>query len=178
MGTKTFMKYNYELKRSKRKTLCLEVAENLDIIVRAPINCPKSKIDEFVIRHENWIEKNLKTQKNREYLKPLTNQEVENLKKSAKEVIPKRVEYYSKVMGLFPTGVKITSAQKRLGSCSYKNSLCFSYKLMQFPQDVIDYVVVHELAHIEHKNHSNDFYELISQYIPGYKDKIFVIKNM
>ena len=47
------MKYNYELKRSKRKTLCLEVAENLDIIVRAPINCPKSKIDEFVIRHEN-----------------------------------------------------------------------------------------------------------------------------
>ena len=81
-------------------------------------------------------------------------------------------------MGLFPTGVKITSAQKRLGSCSYKNSLCFSYKLMQFPQDVIDYVVVHELAHIEHKNHSNDFYELISQYIPDYKDKIFVIKNM
>lgn len=172
------MKYKYTLKRSKRKTLSLEVAQNLEIIVRAPMNCSKTRIDDFVTKHEKWIDKALKTQSSREYSKPLTSQEIEDYKNMAKEIIPRRVEYYSKIMELFPTGVKITSAQKRLGSCSYKNSLCFSYKLMQYPQDVIDYVVVHELAHIEHKNHGKDFYNLISQYIPDYKDKIYKIKNM
>ncbi|MEG1614194.1 MAG: M48 family metallopeptidase, partial [Oscillospiraceae bacterium] len=77
-----------------------------------------------------------------------------------------------------PTAVKITSAEKRFGSCSGKNSLCFSYRLMQYPQDAIDYVIVHELAHIKHKNHSKNFYELIEQYMPDYKERNAILKNM
>ena len=73
-------------------------------------------------------------------------------------------------MNIKPTGVKITSAQKRFGSCNGKNSLCFSYILMLYPDEAVDYVVVHELSHIRHHNHSKDFYKLISSVLPDYKD--------
>ena len=99
------------------------------------------------------------------------------LKLKAKEIIPQKVEHFAKIMNLKPTSVKITSAQKRFGSCSGKNSLCFSYILMQYPEKAIDYVVVHELAHIVHKNHSKDFYKLIATYLPDYKERIKLLKS-
>ncbi len=178
MGTKAYMKYDYTLIRSKRKTLSLEILPSLEAVVRAPMACSDIEINNFVEKHEKWLDNHMDIQKNRKYLKELTAEEITELKKQAQDFLPERVEHYSKIMGLYPAGIKITSAQKRLGSCNYKNGLCFSYRLMQYPKDVIDYVVVHELAHIKHKNHSKDFYNLVSKYIPNYKDKIFVIKNM
>ena len=74
-------------------------------------------------------------------------------------------------MGLEPTGVKITSAKKRFGSCSAKNSICYSWRLMLYSKEAIDYVVVHELAHIAHKNHGPQFYALIEKYLPDYKER-------
>ena len=73
--------------------------------------------------------------------------------------------------------MKITSARKRFGSCSGKNSLCFSYWLMLYPQEAVDYVIVHELAHIVHKNHSAAFYRLIGQYLPDYRERIKMLKQ-
>ncbi|MEG0978845.1 MAG: SprT family zinc-dependent metalloprotease [Oscillospiraceae bacterium] len=172
------MKYEYILKRSKRKTLSLEVSREMQIIVRAPKLCPKIVIDNFVARHESWIEKSLDKQRNRQSAKSLSPQQTADLKMQAKEQIPAKVKYYSNLMMLYPTAVKITSAEKRFGSCSGKNSLCFSYRLMQYPQDAIDYVIVHELAHIKHKNHSKNFYELIEQYMPDYKERNAILKNM
>ena len=60
---------------------------------------------------------------------------------------------------------------------SGKNSLNFSYRLMMYPKEAIDYVVVHELAHIKHHNHSADFYKLIEQYMPDYKKRIAILKQ-
>ena len=74
-------------------------------------------------------------------------------------------------MELKPAGIKITSAQKRFGSCSGKNSICYSWRLMLYPPEAIDYVVVHELAHIVHKNHSAKFYALVAKYLPDYKER-------
>ena len=72
-------------------------------------------------------------------------------------------------MGLRPAGVTITSARTRFGSCSAKGRLCFSWRLMQYPPEAIDYVVVHELAHLVHMNHGPEFYALIERYLPDYK---------
>lgn len=80
-------------------------------------------------------------------------------------------------MGVSPTGIKITSAKKRFGSCSGKNSLCFSFMLMQYPEEAVDYVVVHELAHIRHHNHSRDFYRFIEKYMPDYKEREKLLKK-
>jgi len=178
MGTKTYMKYNYNLKRSKRKTLALEITFDSQIIVRAPMYISQKKIDDFVQKHEQWLEKHLEKQSKRQCSNELTPQQIEELKRQASEVLPKKVEYYSNLMQLYPTGVKITSAKRRFGSCNGKNSLCFSYRLMQYPNDAVDYVVVHELAHIKYKDHSRNFYSLIEQYMPDYKARDAILKNM
>jgi len=107
----------------------------------------------------------------------LTGEEQEALVLLAKEKIPPIVEHYADIMGLSPQGVRITKAEKRFGSCSGKNRLCFSYRLMQYPQEAIEYVVVHELAHIVHKNHGRDFYALIETTLPDYKKREALLKK-
>lgn len=72
-------------------------------------------------------------------------------------------------MGLYPMGVRITAARHRFGSCSADNRLCFSLLLMQYPPEAIDYVVVHELAHIRHKHHQAAFYNLVAIVLPDWK---------
>ena len=75
------------------------------------------------------------------------------------------------MMGVTPAGVKITSARTRFGSCSGKNSLCFSWRLMLYPPQAIDYVVVHEMAHIRHHNHSKDFWAFVASVMPDYRER-------
>jgi predicted metal-dependent hydrolase len=80
-------------------------------------------------------------------------------------------------MGVAPTGVKITSARTRFGSCSGKNSLCFSLYLMEYPEDAIDAVVVHELAHIRHKDHSPAFYAEVERWMSDYRQRAKLLKQ-
>ena len=77
--------------------------------------------------------------------------------------------YYSEQMGLYPTQVRITGARTRFGSCSSQGHICFSWRLMQYPPEAIDYVVVHELAHLRYMNHGAEFYALIARYLPDWK---------
>ncbi len=168
----------YKLIRSARRTLALEISRDLTVTVRAPMNMPDEIIDGFVSKHEKWIEKKLAVMKSREVKADnLTESEIAELKQKAKEIIPQKVERFAEIMGLAPTGVKITSAKKRFGSCSGKNSLCFSYRLMLYPDAAIDYVVVHELAHIKHHNHSAQFYKLVEKYLPDYKFRENLLKR-
>ena len=81
------------------------------------------------------------------------------------------VARYSAEMQLYPTGITITGARKRFGSCSGKNRICFSWRLMQYPEEAIDYVVVHELAHIRHKDHSRAFYDCVAQVMPDWRER-------
>ncbi|QSX06617.1 M48 family metallopeptidase [Sedimentibacter sp. zth1] len=171
-------KYDYTLIRSNRKTIELSINKSLEIIVRAPIIMSTMDIEKFVLKNNKWIEKHLVIMKNKiskNDFKELTTEEILKLKLLAKKIIPKKVEYFSKMMNVNPTGIKITSAKTRWGSCSYKNSLCFSYRLANMPNEFIDYVVVHELAHIKIKNHSKIFYKEIEKYMPDYKERIKMI---
>ena len=167
------MMYDYELIRSRRKTLALEITRDCRVLVRAPMRAPKKTIDAFVSAHEAWIAKHLESQRQRSASAPPppTAAEIEALKAQARALLPEKVAYWSQVMGLVPTGVKITAARKRYGSCSGKNSLCFSCFLMEKPEAAIDLVVVHELCHIREKNHGPRFYALLAQYLPDYKER-------
>lgn len=164
--------------RSKRKTLILEVKENGEVVLRAPFWCSSKTIDDFVNEKNNWLKSAIERQKRfNQNRVQLDEKRIAELKKSAKILLPDRVSYYSKIMGVEPTGVKITSAQKRFGSCNTKNSICFSYLLMLYPQEAIDYVVVHELAHIRFHNHGKDFYSFIESVLPDYKNKEKILKD-
>lgn len=162
----------YELIKSrKRRTIEMSINDEGKLVVRAPQNMAKSEIDAFVEKHRHWAEKHIKLKKERIKKYSVSPEEEENIKKTALPYLKERTEYFSAIMGLEPTGVKITSAKKRFGSCSAKNSICYSWRLMLYPKEAIDYVVVHELAHIAHKNHSSQFYALIEKYIPDYKER-------
>lgn len=90
-------------------------------------------------------------------------------RKRASEIINERLGFYSKMLNLFPSGTKITGALYRHGSCSGKNSLSFSWRLMMAPIPVIDYVIIHELCHIKEKNHSEGFWGLVEKAMPDYR---------
>ena len=162
----------YELIRSRRRTLALEITRDCRVLVRAPLRTSQARIDAFVSAHQDWIARHLERQRQRAAAAPPpTEGDIAALKARARETLPPKVAYWAGVMGVHPTGMKITAAQKRYGSCSGKNSLCFSCFLMRQPEAAIDLVVVHELCHIREKNHGPAFYALLAQYLPDYKER-------
>ncbi len=169
---------DYTLIRAKRHTMSLQLDRDGRAVVRAPYGVKKEFIDRFVAEHEGWLARAREKQQNRRLAHPEpTDEERKALIARAKEYLPMRVDYWSGIMGLTPTGLKITSARTRFGSCSGKNSLCFSWRLMQYPPEAIDYVVVHELAHIRHHDHSPAFYALIERYMPDWRERMKLLKE-
>ena len=164
---------NYELIRSKRRTLSLEITNDCRALVRAPMQLSQEEIDQFVANHESWIKINIERVRQHTAAIPpdATVEEIAALKEKARAILPGKVAYWSGVMGVKPTGLKITAARKRYGSCSGKNSLCFSCFLMNYPEEAIDLVVVHELCHIKEKNHGPRFYALLAQYLPDHAER-------
>lgn len=166
------MLFDYTLIRSNRKSVSIQVDVDCNIVVRAPLRLSQNEIDRILLEKKKWLEKTIILQREKKKsVKEYTDDEIKLLRKKAKEIIPEKVEYYSGLMQLYPTSVKINSAKKRYGSCSGTNNLNFSLYLMDKDERFIDYVVVHELAHIKHHNHSKEFYSLIEKYMPDYKQR-------
>lgn len=169
---------DYTLIRAKRRTMSLQLDRAGNAVVRAPYGVKKEFIDRFVAEHEDWLTRTREKQAARRLAHPEpTDEERKALIARAKEYLPMRVDYWSGIMGLMPTGLKITSARTRFGSCSGKNSLCFSWRLMQYPREAIDYVVVHELAHIRHHDHSAAFYRFIASVMPDHEARRALLRQ-
>ena len=172
------MTEDYTVRYSRRRTIAVEITREAKVLVRAPVGTPRAVIEETVRKNAKWIEKH--RARRLEYLmahpEP-TAEEQKALIAAAKAYIPPRVAHFSALMGLKPERVTITGARTRFGSCSGKNRLCFSWRLMQYPPEAIDYVIVHELAHIRHKNHGRAFYGLIERYMPDYKARRTLLKR-
>lgn len=166
----------YRLIRSGRRTLALELAEDGGLIVRAPFAAPLSDIEDFVDAHASWVEKH-RARRALRTLAPLSEEEKRALCARALLDLPARTARFAKQMGVSYSGVKITSAKKRLGSCNAQRGISYSYRVMQYPEEVIDYVVVHELAHCKEMNHSPRFYAIIARYLPDYKERIRVLRT-
>ena len=162
---------SYEIIRSARKTMALQVTIEGKVIVRAPNYVSQKQIAGFVQKNSAWILKKQAAQQNHAPTPLPAQDEWRLLITMAKETLPDRVAYFSEIMGVTPTAVKITRAQTRFGSCSGKNSICFSALLMRYPPAAIDYVVVHELAHITHKNHGASFWAAVAAVLPDYKER-------
>jgi len=163
----------YTLIRSDRRTLAVEIRTDGTVAVRAPKYMPERQIRRFVEARKDWIETHVQKQlaKQRTAPSPLTAAEAESLRERAKAELPARTAYYAVRMGLAVPEVRIGSARTRYGSCTAKNVLHFSRYLMANEADAIDYVVVHELAHIRHKNHSPQFYAEIAKILPDWKER-------
>ena len=169
--------HTFELIRSRRRTLGLEIREGR-VIVRAPLAASADAIHAFVAAHEDWISLHLARDEARRAAPPEPDEARRaELIRRAQEELPPLVSRYGRIMGLAPARVTITGARTRLGSCSSRGSICFSWRLMDYPADAIEYVVVHELAHMRHMDHGQDFYREIERVLPDYRRRIALLKR-
>ena len=158
--------------RSGRKTVSIQVKPN-EVIIRAPMRMKEKEIEKFVESKRNWIEKHLKTlsekQKALENIEPYSDEEIRSFIKKAKEIIPKKVEFYAEKIGVTYNRITIRCQRTRWGSCSSKGNLNFNCLLVLLPDEIIDSVIVHELCHRKHMNHSAKFYEEVEKVFPEYR---------
>ena len=157
--------------KSKRKTVSIQVKPN-EVIIRAPIKTKEKEIEMFAESKRNWIEKHLESLSEKQKLlqntKPYTEEEIRSFVAKAKEIIPKKVEFYADKIGVTYNNITIRCQRTRWGSCSSKGNLNFNCLLVLLPDEIIDSVIVHELCHRKQMNHSAKFYAEIEKVFPDY----------
>ena len=158
--------------RTKRKTLAIELKDD-GLLVRAPKRMSNWDIKDFILSKKDWIERHQKNINERRELQkqyqPYTEEELKELAKKAKEIIPAKVRRYAEIVGVSYGRITIRCQTTRWGSCSSKGNLNFNCLLMELPDEVIDSVIVHELCHRKHMNHSKAFYDEVESVFPEYK---------
>ncbi len=158
--------------KSKRKSISIQLKED-GIHVRAPKYMTRQEIDAVLNKKSNWIEKHwaIMRERNRavEKLEPYTEDDIKVMIEKAKVIIPQKAKYYAPIVGVDYGRITIRNQKTRWGSCSSKGNLNFNCLLMELPDEVIDYIVVHELCHRKEMNHSARFYAEVERVIPEYK---------
>lgn len=163
------MMVNFELIRSARRTIAVEI-RNGRVIVRAPQRMSKAEIERFVASKADWINKHLEAAMQLQDVpaQPFTAAEIQQLADAALQDIPQRVRKYAAIIGVTVGRITIRNQKTRWGSCSSKGNLNFNCLLMLCPEDVRDYVVVHELCHRKELNHSPRFWNEVARVMPDY----------
>ncbi len=163
--------YKYELIRSNRTTIALQIKGDGRIIVRAPLRMAARDIQRFVDSKAAWIEKHLAIiqQRKNPVEAAFTLEQLQQLADAAKSDLPQRVARFAAIVGVTYGRITIRAQKSRWGSCSGKGNLNFNCLLMLCPEDVRDYVVVHELCHRKELNHSPRFWAEVEKVLPGYK---------
>ena len=163
------MEIPYTLVRSCRKTISIMIKPTGEVEVRCPRRCSKREINTFVASKEAWIRKHLKTIAARPEVSVLSTGERKALAEKAAEVLPEKVSRFAQQLGVSYGRITIRSQRTRWGSCSAKGNLNFNCLLMLCPEEVQDYVVIHELCHRKEMNHSTAFWAEVERHCPDYR---------
>lgn len=163
----------YSLIRSSRKTLSIEIDGEGRILVRAPKQYSQTRVEQFLKEKSSWIEAKVALQEEKRRKKAhapvLSEREKTLYREKAREVLNERASYYAAIMNVDYGRVAIREQKTRWGSCSAIGNLNFNWKLIMMPPGVLDYVVVHELAHRKEMNHSKRFWDVVEEVIPDYR---------
>lgn len=165
---------NVEIIKTKRKTISLEIHREGRVIVRAPLGITERELEDFIESHKSWIEQK------RRLLEERKQQALSTKAPPADEISPKEwkqirtsfaeaVEEYCHRMNVTVGRITIRDQKTRWGSCSAKGNVNFNYRLYYMPRELMEYVVVHELAHRKHMDHSARFWEEVERYCPKYR---------
>ena len=178
-----------EIIHSKRKTFGLEVKASGEVKARVPYRALDAGVKLFIEQHREWVfaKFDYAAKKNEERkLNPKrvdsSIPKIEDLSRTellkVRNKIVSRVEYYSDIMKVTYGRIAVKNQKTRWGSCSSMKNLNFNYRLAYMPDELLDYVVVHELAHIRHMNHSSAFWQEVEKYYPDYKICRLKLKNV
>ena len=162
-----------EIIRSTRKTLSVEVSSDCRLIVRAPLHMKDRDIQRFLAEKTDWIEThlNMVLKRQAQCLPELSDAEVKQLAEAALTDLPMRVGRYAAQMGVTVSRITIRSQRTRWGSCSARGNLNLNCLLMLCPEEIRDYVVVHELSHRLELNHSPRFWAQVERVLPDYRER-------
>lgn len=166
---------NVRIIKSNRRTVVLSVIDGV-ITVKAPLGYPDKKIDEFIVKKSNWINKRLVDYFNSKNVQKLTDEEIKTLRNETHILVTKYAEYYSKIMEVTYNRICVKKQKTLWGSCSNKGNLNFNLLLAQMPEMIVKYVVVHELAHLIEMNHSVRFWNVVKKFFPEYKQCVKWLK--
>ena len=169
----------YTLIRSRRRSVAMQISPQGELIVRAPLRLPAREIDRLVREKADLIEAHRRRWQERQALRPPEPTEAERkaLIARAKAELPPLLERYAARMGVRPRGMRVTSARTRWGSCSSKGTVCFSWRLMRMPEEFVEYVVVHELAHLREMNHGPRFWAVVASVLPDWRARRALGRN-
>ncbi|PDX25294.1 metalloprotease [Helicobacter pylori] len=174
-------------KSEKIKTLSLNITPSLEVILKMPNSCPQARASAFLKEQEAWLKKTFLAMQEKHSLlrsrlntykdKILVFDEVKNandytlteLKKILKTYLEQQLPLIAQKMQTSYTHFSIRNNAKVLGSCSYHNRLSFALLLVCTQKEAIDYVIIHELAHTIHKNHSKNFWRCVQIFCPNYR---------
>ena len=169
----------YRFVRSSRKTLSVEIGPT-GLTVKAPYSASKRDVEAFLRKRPHWIlahydamqEKmeKLSQQNGNSHLSESQKEALEKRYRNlARECITKRASYYAAQLGVTYSSIRIAEQKTRWGSCSSRGTLSFHWRLVLAPPAVMDYVVVHEVCHLIHMDHSPDFWAEVESLMPDYK---------
>ncbi|MGN8512403.1 M48 family metallopeptidase [Helicobacter pylori] len=174
-------------KSKKIKTLSLNITPSLEVILKMPDSCSQARASAFLKEQEAWLKKTflamqekysllhsrLETYQNKilvfDEMKNANDYTLTELKKILKTYLEQKLPLIAQKMQTYYTGFNIRNNAKVLGSCSYHNRLSFALLLICAQKEAIDYVIIHELAHTIHKNHSENFWRCVESFCPNYQ---------
>ncbi len=161
-----------EIVRSRRRTMTADIKPDGHVVVHAPLRMPLYEITRFLTEKSGLIEKHVQKRiaENKELsgVRPFTLEEIQKMADSALEIIPRRVEYFAQLLGVTYNRITIRNQKTRWGSCTSSGNLNFNCLLVMAPPEVLDSVVVHELCHRKHLDHSKEFYADVYKVFPDY----------
>jgi predicted metal-dependent hydrolase len=163
---------NIAVIRSRRRTLALQVRQSGEVVVRAPLFVREQEVRRFVEEHLAWIEKQQRklacAAEQRREIQPLSKAELSGLTEQARRDLTERARLFAQRVGVTYGRITIRNQKTKWGSCSAQGNLNFNCLLMDAPQEVLDYVVVHELCHRLHMDHSPAFWAEVARVLPDY----------
>ena len=160
------MTTDVEIIRSRRRTLSLELRRDGRAVLRAPLWVSEREIRRFLAKSEPWLAARRQKLADHPAQEPLSERELKALKSRGKAVFAEKAAYFAPLVGVGYGRVSVRSQRTKWGSCSSRGDLSFNCLLLLAPEEVLDYVVVHELCHRLEMNHSPRFWQQVARVLP------------
>lgn len=169
--------FSYTIVKSRRRTLAAEVRPDGSVTIRVPLAAGKKDVERFLNEKSDWIAKHVKAAQSGSKQEKLTEKELKELKKRAKQLFCEKVARFADLTEVSYGGISVRSQKTLWGSCTRKGNLSFNCLLLLLPEEIADYVVVHELCHRKRMDHSPLFWKEVEKILPDYKARKKYLKS-
>lgn len=165
-------RYPYTILENPRaRRVTITIRRDGSVFVTKPRRVSEGAVRDFIEKNEAWIDRARakyaglpKTSRIESSL-----QEYKRYRRAARELLARRVEYFSRLYGVRVRGITIRNQRSRWGSCSHSGTVSLNYRILFLQEKLADYVIVHEVCHLREMNHSKHFWSLVAQAVPEHR---------